>query len=98
MSKDKSDEFGGEAPTAALAEIPVKMLKFRNGITVDLPGKPTASGLVSSEPKNQAFYRIAYLPRIRMHRVEFYAPGPKKDRKPADVVFVPEGWATWSPL
>ncbi len=94
----KAPEFGAPAPVAEKPAptplIPVRDLKFRNGMMVDLPGKNAVSGLRSSEPSAQAYWRIFYDPRLRHHRIEYYPPGAKS--KP-EVAFIPETWASWSP-
>lgn len=76
-------------------EIPVRVLVFDTTKPVDLPGKSAASSVTGSpEPKPQAYYRIFYMPAIRHHRIEFYAPG----KKTPEVMFVHETWVTWRPV
>jgi len=75
--------------------IPVREIKFRQGIVVDVPGKSAVSGLRTTDPSRQQYWRIFYDPRIRHHRIEHYAPGVG-ERKPR-VVYVPEAWASWEP-
>lgn len=91
----KSDSKAAPAEKGVL--IPVASITFRTGTMVDLPGpnKATAGGLRATSPGDQQYWRIYYDPRLRHHRVEYYAPG-KGERKPV-VRYIPEGWCSWEP-
>lgn len=80
---------GGKEP------IPVKMLRFRVGENVDLPGKIGATSITTTldAKAGQARHVVEYMPWLRAHRVTFHPVG----KGAVEVRFVPESWATWEP-
>lgn len=69
--------------------IPVKVLRFRHGETVEIPGKPGASS-VETVTHGAKSWIVEYLPWMRHHRVTF-----KEHEKATRVVHIHESWGTW---
>lgn len=80
------------SPLDELGEgIPVSRLDFHRPNGVDIPGRHGAGGIRAG--KNDAgTYEIAYLPRIRHHRVVYT---PRNTEKAQQTFYVPETWCTW---
>ncbi len=91
MSADKP------ATTAAPSRpdlIPVKEITFRQGFVINCGGTKNASaGLKSTDPIQGEHWRLFYDPRIRHHRIEYFAPGAKTPV----VRYVPDSWCSWVP-
>lgn len=94
-NKPTTSSTSGDKPQPQVL-IPVKSITFRNGMTVDLPGKPSSSGLTATDDRkdNQQAWKIFYDPRLRHHRVEFFKPGKTVPM----VRMVPDGWCSWEPI
>lgn len=88
--------------------VPVKMLRFKTGITVELPKRPAATtvadetmqlgadGVMVERPINIPRYKINYLPWLGMHAISFFQPGEKEPLgKP---ILIPREWATMEPM
>lgn len=99
-AKKEPDDFGTAEvkPTREGALLPIKSLSFKQGTFVALLGNPTASGVSASPPKTQQFFRIHLDLRLRAFKIEQYGAGPKLDRPPTSVKYVPLEWCAWEPL
>lgn len=74
--------------------LPVASLTFKSDCRPDLPGKAAAGGLRATEPGPGPHHRLWFDPRLRHHRIEWFAAGetePKVRYVPAEIVL------TWEP-
>ncbi|HKP08490.1 MAG TPA: hypothetical protein VJU58_14650 [Microbacterium sp.] len=108
MSDDKKTESKPPvymAGPAGARPVRVKMLRFRTGITCELPGGKAAATTVSanyyatmpdgSRRVNDHRYRIEYLPWVGCHLVLHYRPS--EEEPSGEPVMIPREWAQWVP-
>jgi len=76
------------------AEIPVGELRFFRRGGIDIPGTHGASVVKPTTQENKGIYELAYIPRIRHHRIT-YTPPP--GRGSVEVLFVHEAQCAWKP-
>lgn len=85
--------------------IPVKSLRCRGGIVMELPAKPACANLSANFYEkgpdgkirtNQPRYRIDYLPWLGAYCVVFYASS--ETQPTGEPVLIPREWCQWVPV
>ena len=89
-------------PKAPPASFPVRTLRFVSDVAVELPGqRGGGQSSVTSQPQSAtraARYAIAFIPAMRHHRIDYWAPGVAKDAPPTETRNVWEGHvSSWEP-